>query len=140
MTAPAASSVALPIAQTAAQIIANLLQQNPAPTPYALTWTPSTDAATFMTDDYDKQGNLSMIMGQINHENGLRSSEYQLALQNWAAGGMQGQPPAAPHYESFDMSDYDKWWDATTAGVQAGIGAPDVSTFVENMKPDAGYL
>jgi hypothetical protein len=125
-----------------ADIIASLLQQNPAPAPYAPTWSPSTNAAEFMSDDYDKQGNLSLVMRQINHENGLRSTLYQNGLQNWVIGGMQGQPPAPPHYETLDLDKFNQWWDNLNAGIAAGTGgqAGPTSEYVSNVTPDAGYL
>lgn len=125
-----------------ADIIANLLKQNPAPTPYVPTWNPSTNPAVFMLDDYNKQGNLSLIMREINHENGLRSTLYQNGLQNWVIGGMQGPPPAPPHYETMDLNGFNQWWDNLNAGIAAGTGqgAAPISTFVSNTVPDAGYL
>ena len=136
-----AVDASIPILQPA-DIIASLLQQNPAPTPYAPNWNPSTNAAQFMTDDYDKQGNLSLVMRQVNHENGLRSALYQNGLQNWVVGGMRGQPPAPPHYEVLDMNAFNKWWDNLNAGIAAGTGgqAGPTSDYVSNTKPDAGYL
>jgi hypothetical protein len=136
---PAAASNAI---MQPADIIANLLQQNPAPTPYAPTWQPSTNAAEFMSDDYDKQGNLSLVMREINHENGLRSFLYQNGLQNWAIGGMQGPPPTPPHYETLDLNAFNNWWDNLNASIAAGTGgqAGPTSDYVSNTIPDAGYL
>ena len=118
-------------------IIANLLKQNPAPTAYAPTWNPSTNPAAFMTDDYNKQGNLSLVMRQINHENGVRAAQYENGLQNWVMGGMQGQPPAPPHYETLDMDAFNKWWNNTDG---MGGSTDPTSSFVSNTVPDAGYL
>jgi hypothetical protein len=136
---PAAASN--PVMQPA-DIIAKLLQQNPAPPPYAPTWSPSTNTAVFMSDDYDKQGNLSLVMREVNHENGLRSFLYQNGLQNWAIGGMQGPPPTPPHYETLDLNAFNNWWDNLNASIAAGTGgqAGPTSDYVSNTIPDAGYL
>src|SRR5260370_20567337 len=48
-TAPAATP---DIPGRPTDVIANLLQQNPAPTPYTPTWQPSTNPALFMTYSY----------------------------------------------------------------------------------------
>jgi hypothetical protein len=93
-----------------------------------------------MLDDYNKQGNLSFVVNRVEHENGMRFGEYQNGLQNWVAGGMQGQPPAPPHYETFDMSGYNTWWDNYSASIGTATGAQPISTFVSNTVPDAGYL
>jgi hypothetical protein len=136
-SAPSANSTPNSVS-TPADLIASLIKQNAPPATPASTWVPSTNAAVFMLDDYNKQGSLSFFVSRVNHENGMRFGEYQNGLQNWVMGGMQGQPPAPPNYETFDMSGFNKWWDNYSANI--GYDAQPMSTFVSNTVPDAGYL
>jgi hypothetical protein len=136
-SASSANSSSDPVS-TPADLIASLIQQNAPPANPSSTWNPSTNPAVFMLDDYMKQGNLSFVASRVEHENGMRFGEYQNGLQNWVTGGMQGQPPAPPHYENFDVNGFNKWWDTYTANL--GAGQQPISTFVSNTVPDAGYL
>jgi hypothetical protein len=118
-------------ALTSDQIVAGLLQQNAVPSPYAPTSTPSTDPGTYMGGNYIKQSNLNFIVQGVNHENQNRFDEYQNGLQNWAQGGMKGDPPAPPKYEVVDATGFENWWSQYTANIGYQNAAP-ISTFVTN--------
>jgi hypothetical protein len=45
---------------------------------------------------------------------------------------MQGNPPAAPKYETVDVNGFGQWWSQYTASI-GYKDAPSVSMFVSNM-------
>ncbi len=123
------SSTATP--KTPADIVAGLLQKNAPPSPYASTSQPSTDPGVFSTPTYIEQSNLNFVVQGVNEENQNRFANYTTGVNNWAAGGMQGNPPAPPQYETVDMNGFTQWWNQYTANI-GYENAPPISTFVSN--------
>jgi hypothetical protein len=116
--------------------VAALLQQNAPPSAYAPGQQPSTDMGVYSNPDYLMQSNLNLIQQQTNHENQYRFDVYKNGVQNWAANGMQGDPPAAPKYENVDVKGFNQWWDQYTQNV--GQNAPP-ETFISNQIANNGY-
>jgi hypothetical protein len=80
---------------------------------------------------YIEQSNLNFIQQQVNETNQNRFADYTTGVNNWAAGGMQGSPPAPPSYETVDAGGFGQWWNQYTANI--GLeNAPPISTFVSN--------
>ena len=108
-----------------------------APKLYSPTQTLSTDPSVFTTQNYGEQLLYSSYLQQANNENNLRYQNYVNEYQNWQLNGSQGQPPAAPTYETIDQNAFSSWYAQMTANYSQGANAPDVSMFMTNG-PDYG--
>ena len=107
------------------------------PTTYSPTQGLSNDPTVFTTQSYGEQLLYSSYLDQANHENSLRYQNYTNEYQNWQMNGSQGQPPAAPVYESIDQNAFGQWYALMTQNYSQGLDAPDVSAFMKNG-PDYG--
>ena len=112
------------------------MQQNAPPAAYGTAQAPSTDSSVYMGGDYLKLLNLNFFQQQVNRQNQQLYAGYQGKVQGWAAGGMQGNPPQVPLYQSVDLNGFNQWWDTFNQNLAAG--APP-QTFIKNAVPDNGY-
>jgi hypothetical protein len=103
-----------------------------APKLYSPTQTLSTDPTVFTTQNYGEQLLYSSYLQQANNENNLRYQNYMNEYQNWQLNGSQGQPPAAPTYETIDQNAFGAWYAQMTTNYSQGANAPDVSMFMTN--------
>lgn len=118
-------------------VVASLLTQNAPPAPYAPVGQGSTDPAVFRTDDYIKALNLNSFLQAANHDNTYRYQQYDFQLHMWSEGGMQGNPPAAPKYETVDLKGFNNWWAQYDANI--GQDEPSPTSFVTHGPADGGY-
>jgi len=122
---------AAPVHITPADVVSGLLQKNAPPPPYASASQPSTDPSVYSSMSYIEQSNLNFVQQQVNETNQNRFADYTTGVNNWAAGGMQGNPPTPPSYETVDAGGFGQWWNQYTANI--GLeNAPPVSSFVSN--------
>jgi hypothetical protein len=117
--------------------VASLLTQNAPPAPYASVGQASTDPAVIQTDDYIKALNLNSFLQEANQVNTYQYQQYDYQLHEWSEGGMQGDPPAAPQYETVDMNGFNSWW--TQFDATMGQGAPTVN-FLTNDPGTGGFV
>jgi len=123
--------------QTPAEIVAGLLSANAPPTPYAALGQASTDPSVFMSGSYQRDLNLNWYLQVANHDNAYRYQTYSDSVQTWANNGMQGDPPAAPKYESVDVNGFDSWWQQYCGN--PGQDAPPVNFLVNGPAVQGQY-
>jgi hypothetical protein len=104
---------------------------------YSATQGLSEDPTVFTTQSYGEQLLYSSYLGQANNENNLRYQNYMNEYQNWQLDGSQGQPPAAPVYETIDQNAFGQWYAQMTQNYSQGLDAPNASSFMTNG-PDYG--
>jgi len=104
---------------------------------YSATQGLSEDPTVFTTQSYGEQLLYSSYLGQANNENNLRYQNYMNEYQNWQLDGSQGQPPAAPVYETIDQNAFGQWCAQMTQNYNQGLDAPNVISFMTNG-PDYG--
>jgi hypothetical protein len=103
------------------------------PTGYAPGQALSADPNVFTASSYIEGLNLSTYQQQANAENTRRYDNYLNQFKNWQMNGSQGQPPAAPQYETVDLAGFQKWWTQYQANIASGNGsAPDTGMFLAN--------
>lgn len=104
------------------------------PTLYNPTPSASNDQTVFGGANYFQQLDLSFYQQQADVENSNRYQNYLTAFSNWQLNGSEGQPPAAPVYETVDANGFAAWFAQSQKDITA---VPDVSTFLVNG-PDYG--